>query len=152
MRAQFGTALFSSEMLLPLSVFKVQWLGLSFVLLSTLLSRSWLNSWTGRRYVGDETSFVLDCFTAYCTLALLHLIPACFRLNRRTPHALSVNLSSWFFPEYTPANMLSPSSFVQHSFGTLFLHNCKTSLVIINLRQALKNTGQHTNTPPSFAC
>ena len=30
----------------------------------------------------------------YCTLALLHLIPACFRLHRRTPHALSVNLSS----------------------------------------------------------
>ena len=30
--------------ILPLSVFKVLWLGLSFVLLSTLLSRSCLNS------------------------------------------------------------------------------------------------------------
>ena len=111
-----------------------------------------MQCWRSRRYVGDERSFVLDCFTAYCTLALLHLIlnPACFHLHRRTPPALSVNLSSWFFPEYTPANiMLSPSSFIQHSSGTLFLH--KTSLVLINLRQALKHTGQHTNTPPSFA-
>ena len=32
MHAQFGTVLFSSEMLLPLNVFKVPWLGLSFVL------------------------------------------------------------------------------------------------------------------------
>ena len=67
--------------------------------------------------------------TAYCTLALLHLIPACFPLHRRTPHALSVTISSWFFPEYTPANMLSPSSFVQHCFGTLSLHNCKIHLL-----------------------
>ena len=42
--AQFGTVLFSSEMLLPLSVFKVQWLGLSFVPLSKLLSQWCLNS------------------------------------------------------------------------------------------------------------
>ena len=60
-------------------------LGLSLVLLSTFLRRSCLNSWTGRRYVGDERSFVLDCFTAYCRLALLLLIPACFHLHRRTP-------------------------------------------------------------------
>ena len=79
------------------------------------------------------------------------LIPACFHLHRRTPSGLPANQSNWFFFESAPADMLSHSSSVQHSSGTLSLHTCKTSLVTVNSRRTLKHTCQHTSTEPSFA-
>ena len=47
--------------------------------------------------------------------------------------------------------MLSHSSSVQHSSGTLSLQTCKTSLVTVNSRRTLKHTGHHTSTQQSFA-
>ena len=93
----------------------------------------------------------MHCFISYYTLALLPLIPACFHLHRRTPFGLPANLSNWFFLESAPADMLSHSSSVQHSSGTLSLQTCKTSLVTVNSRRTLKHTGQHTSTQQSFA-
>ena len=66
----------------------------SFALLSFALLACRTSACTTRVRKTEVRSFVLDCFTAYCTLTLLHLIPVCFHWHRRTPPALSVNLSN----------------------------------------------------------
>ena len=91
------------------------------------------------------------CFISYYTLALLPLIPACFHLHRRTPFGLPANLSNWFCLESAPADMLSHSSSVQHSSGTLSLQTCKHHLSPKIQEEHWKHTGQHTSTQQSFA-